>query len=194
MVLAHDCRHQVSYKLETILNKVLVRSGPGIEDDYGGVDMKMGGEFQEKGDESESQQVLLSKAHSKEDPSKEHDLHFSLSNNLLLDNNNEASRASMNREKKFPVNESKARDTDYDWIQREKEIENHTSLADIYYVSDLFSGGDLIAKLTPADNLVLKVNLSGVRMVKVIPRTPSSFNYHDRHQMLPHLFRPNAFQ
>jgi len=44
-------------------------------------------------------------------------------------------------------------------------------LTDLYYVTDLFEGGELIAKLTLSDDLVLKVNPSGVRMVRLIPRS-----------------------
>jgi hypothetical protein len=48
--------------------------------------------------------------------------------------------------------------------------ENSRSLADLYYVSDLWDDGKIIHKLSPSDQLELRVNPSGVRMVKLIPR------------------------
>lgn len=129
-----------------------------------------------------------------------------LSSNLNLHDNNNENKESISsshnngvlRHAKFSVGKGKVRpfnESDYeealkkDRLLKENGIENHTRLADLYYVVDLFAGGDLIAKLTPGDNLVLQVNLSGVRMVKLIPRKTTSTQQH-----LPPLFRANAFQ
>ena len=43
-------------------------------------------------------------------------------------------------------------------------------MVDVYYVSDLWDDGRIIAKLAASEPLVLRVNPSGVRMVKLIPR------------------------
>ena len=42
-------------------------------------------------------------------------------------------------------------------------------LSEMYSVHDLFQDGQMIRKVTLGDNLTLKVNPSGVRMVKLIP-------------------------
>lgn len=46
-----------------------------------------------------------------------------------------------------------------------------TAFAPLYNVYDLFDDGKLLAKLQPSDALELKVNNSGVRMVKLVPQT-----------------------
>ena len=43
------------------------------------------------------------------------------------------------------------------------------SLAEEYSVHDLFENGNMISKVTPRDELSLRVNPSGVRMVKLVP-------------------------
>lgn len=53
----------------------------------------------------------------------------------------------------------------------ERRTFRRAQLADLYYVSDLWADGKVIAKLSPSDHLVLRVNPSGVRMVKLIPRS-----------------------
>lgn len=53
----------------------------------------------------------------------------------------------------------------------ERRTFRRARLADLYYVSDLWDDGKVIAKLSPSDHLTLRVNPSGVRMVKLIPRS-----------------------
>jgi hypothetical protein len=206
LLFLFHCRHrQVSYKLEDILNKILVRrSQPENQDDDNGVDGKRGGIFfQEDEIESENQQVLLQQVIREQEVGFENDGDDlgseGLPSNFNTHDNNEKESIRNNNLRHFHprktvvakklFNETQeALRVKQDGIQKEKDIENHARLADLYYVVDLFAGGDLIAKLTPQDNLNLLVNLSGVRMVKLIPRKTSS-----SHQHLPS-FRPNAFQ
>jgi hypothetical protein len=48
-------------------------------------------------------------------------------------------------------------------------------LANYYYVYDLFDDGKLIGKLGLSDSLSLRVNLSGVRMVRLEPQFTAEF-------------------
>lgn len=187
-------RHQVSYKLESILKGILANNQPVDEDDDNSVDMKRGGSFQEQGDENESeknQQVLNTILDEEEAGFEDHDLQMDHNNNRYLRPEKRRTGKLVDKDsglggKLVAINETEVKEDD-DRMKREKGIESHTTLDDLYYIVDLFAGGELIAKLTPRDNLVLKVNLSGVRMVKVIPRTASSYSYR---QHLPPLFRP----
>lgn len=192
-------RHQVSYKLESILKGILAKNElPADEDDDNNVDMKQGGSFQEQEDENESeknQQVLNTILDEEEAGFEDHDSQMNHNNRYLRPEKRRAGKLvdedSSRGGKLVAINETEVKQDD-DGMKREKGIESHTTLDDLYYIVDLFAGGELIAKLTPRDNLVLKVNLSGVRMVKVIPRTASSYSYR---QHLPPLFRPrNQFQ
>lgn len=47
---------------------------------------------------------------------------------------------------------------------------NESAAACMYSVYDLFDDAKLIAKLAPSEPLTLKVNPSGVRMVKIVPQ------------------------